>query len=309
MTTITSIHDKFLRAILTDKSIAIDYFRACLPEHLSTILDFSTLTQLPDTYVSKELRKTISDIVYSCRTKNRKQKVKISILLEHKSAPDKFTPIQIGSYIFSGFQRQIAQERQLSPIIPVLLYHGKDHWEYRTLSSLFQNLDPELRPFVPDYEFIFHNLGEIPDEQIETLENKFLHASLLALKYSQLQAELVKWIPTILSLAIGVRENLESNLIVYTFGVSGLKEEEIITLIEEIPVTIKSTVMNTLDIFVEKGKKIGLQEGLLKGHQEKTEKIVRNLVRSSGLTDEQIAGAAEVPVEYVARIRKELDEN
>ncbi len=56
--------------------------------------------------------------------------------------------------------------------------------------------------------------------------------------------------------------------------------------------------MNTLDIFVEKGKKIG--------YQENTEKIVRNLVKSSGLTDEQIAGAAEVSVEYVARIRKEL---
>lgn len=129
---------------------------------------------------------------------------------------------------------------------------------------------------------------------------------MLALKYSQLKAELVKWIPTILSLAMDAEKNLQSNIIVYTFGVSGLKEEEINRLIEEIPLTVKSTVMNTLDIFIEKGKKIGHQDGIIEGDKKKTDKIVRNLVKSSGLTNEQIASAAEVTVDFVARIREAL---
>ncbi len=48
----------------------------------------------------------------------------------------------------------------------------------------------------------------------------------------------------------------------------------------------------------------GREEGL----EEKTEKTVRNLVKASILTDEQIAGALEVSVDYVARIRRELSE-
>ncbi len=43
-----------------------------------------------------------------------------------------------------------------------------------------------------------------------------------------------------------------------------------------------------------------------KAAEANTEKIVRNLVKLSGLTNEQIAGAAEVSVQYVARIREEL---
>ncbi len=69
--------------------------------------------------------------------------------------------------------------------------------------------------------------------------------------------------------------------------------------------------MNTLDVFVEKGIKIGQekgrQEGRQEGRREKTENAVRNLVKASILTDEQIAAALEVTVDYVVRIRKELE--
>jgi predicted transposase/invertase (TIGR01784 family) len=307
MPTIASIHDKFLRAILSNRDIAIDYFKVCLPQNVAEMLDLSTLTQLPDTYISKELRKTASDIVYACRAKRSKQELRISLLLEHKSTPEKFTPVQILSYIASGHLKQIAQDNNISPIIPVLLYHGKEGWPYRTLASLFKDISEDLGPFIPDYDYIYHDLGEITDEQINALENKFLQASFLALKYSQLKEHLIKWIPTILSLAMGSGENLNHNIIVYIFGVSGLKEEEINEILEDVPANIKHTVMNTLDIFVEKGKKIGLEEGLDKGRQEKTETVIRNLLQSSGLSEEQIASAAEVTVAYVAQIREELD--
>ncbi len=294
MTDIASIHDKFLRAILSDKEIAVSYFRHCLPRHIAGLLDLSTLTQLPDSYISKELRETISDIVYTCRAKGSSKELKISLLLEHKSKPEKFTPVQLGSYLFSGHLKQIAQDRKLSPIIPILLYHGRERWRYRTLVTLYKNLDDELRPFIPEYDYIYQDLGEIPDEDIQLLDNKFLQASLLALKYSHLKEQLLKWIPTILALAMDTQKNLRSNLIVYTFGVSSLREDRIIRIMEDVPVNTKNTVMNTLDIFVEKGKR------------ENTEKIVRNLVRLSGLSDEQIASAAEVTVDYVARIRESI---
>lgn len=66
------------------------------------------------------------------------------------------------------------------------------------------------------------------------------------------------------------------------------------------PGKIKDTVMradaqSTLDIFVEKGRK------------EEREKTARNLIRISSLSDEQIAAATDLPLDYVSRIRKELE--
>lgn len=284
-----------------NQQVALDYFRSCLPEQVLQKLDFTTLRQLPDTYVSKELQKSISDIVYACQRAGGGGEVKISLLIEHKSYLDKHTPIQIGSYIFSGLLKQIAEGEKPSLIIPILLYHGKARWEYKTLSSLFQELEPELLRFVPDYHYVFNNLGEVPDEQIQALHNKFLAASLLAMKYSVLKDHLKPLIPTILKLASEIDQNLQTSLIVYTFVNSELSEQQIIEMITALPTQIKETVMSTLDIFVEKGRK----EGKIEGQQEKTENAVRNLIKQSLLTDEQIASALEVTVNYVTNIRKQ----
>ena len=299
----TAVHDTFIRAILADKEIAVDYFRTALPAYIVERLDFSTLTQLPDTYISKELRKTVSDIVYSCSLKDGSGTIKISLLIEHKSYIDKYTSVQVGAYIFSGLLKQIGnKEKKLSLIIPILLYHGREKWEYRTLSDLFEDLDPELRQFIPDYEYIYHNLGEISDEAIQALHNKFLAASFLALKYSQIKDKLERWIPTILTLALEDSRNLQNNLIIYTFGSSGLKEDRILAIVKELPRKIKDTVMSTLDIFVEKGRK----EGHLKGRQEEREKAVRNMIHEEFETG-VICKILEVTPEYVVRIRKEME--
>ncbi|MBX2921335.1 MAG: Rpn family recombination-promoting nuclease/putative transposase [Chitinophagaceae bacterium] len=106
--------------------MASDYFKNYLPAAISRQLDFTSLEQLPDTYLSGELKKTMSDIVYSCLRKDGKGAVKVSLLIEHKSYPDKYTPVQIGSYIFSALQKQATAKEPLSLVIPVLLYHGKD---------------------------------------------------------------------------------------------------------------------------------------------------------------------------------------
>jgi len=292
-----------------NRQIALDYFAACLPEYILEKLDFSTLRQLPDTYVSKELQKSISDIVYACKRAGGVGEVKISLLIEHKSYIDKYTPIQIGSYIFSGLLKQIAEGEKPSLIIPILLYHGKVRWEYKTLVSLFDELEPDLLQFVPDYQYVFHNLGKITDEQIQALNNKFLAAALLAMKHSVLKERLSDLIPTILKLAGETDQNLQTSLIVYTFVNSELSEQQITKLIASLPTQIKETVMSTLDVFIEKGRKEGELKGKIEGQQEKTENAVRNLIKQSLLNDEQIASALEVPVKYVTDVRREIEDS
>ncbi|PWJ57951.1 putative transposase YdaD [Dyadobacter jejuensis] len=58
---------------------------------------------------------------------------------------------------------------------------------------------------------------------------------------------------------------------------------------------------------IEKGLEQGIEEGIAKGIEKGIEKTARNLVKSSILTNAQIASALEVSVEYVVNIRKEMD--
>ena len=300
MSKITSTHDKFVRAILADKSIAVDYFANYLPDYISNTLDFSSLTQLSDTYLSKQLQKTMSDIVYSCEQKNGKN-VRICLLIEHKSHPDKFTPVQIGSYIFSGLQKQIDSKERLSVIVPILFYHGHQKWKYRTLLDLFGGIESEWGKFIPDFDFVYNNLGEIPDKDVETINNKFLTASLLALKHSFKKDWLEENVFKILVLTQDANENLQDSLVVYLFSNSKLEENKIIELLEPLPSNLKTKIMSTLDIFVKKGR--------LEGVQETQVKIISNLIKTSSLSDSQIASAVDVSIDFVQKIRAGLHFN
>ena len=305
-----SIHDNFIRSIMADKNVARDYFQSFLPVSVKSLLDFRTLEQSSDTYVYKDLQKTMSDIVYTCQKKESNEQVKVCLLIEHKSYIDKNTPIQIGSYIFSGLMKQVMNKEKLSMVIPVLLYHGKGRWEYHTLENLFENLEPELKRFLPDFDYVYNNLGDLADEDVEALNNKFLVASLLALKYSFEK----KWLEVnavrLLTLSEGIEGNLQSGFIVYLFGRSGLEENKIVDILEDVPFKIRDKVMSTLDIFIEKGRKIGLEEGLEKGLEKgialgKSE-FVSNLLKNTDFDLSKIAALANVSEEFVRSIQANL---
>lgn len=123
------------------------------------------------------------------------------------------------------------------------------------MGSLFANLEKEWKRFIPDFDYIYNDLGSISDESVELLNNKFLVAALLALKHSFQKNWLNDNAGKVLVLTENATVNLQKSLIVYLFGNSALKEPRIIEILESLPFTLKETVMSTLDVFLEKGKK------------------------------------------------------
>ena len=303
MSSDASIHDSFIRSILSNKSIAVEYFKSYLPAHISSQLNFATLRQLPGTYLSEELQKTLSDIVYSCQRKGTKKAVKVSLLIEHKSYPDKYTPIQMGSYVFSALQKQVANKEPLSIVIPVLLYHGKGKWQYRTLAGLFEETDKDWQQYIPGFEYVYNNLGVLSDEAIERLNNKFLAASVLALKHSAEKDWLEQNASKLLILASEGPGALHKGFIIYLFSRGELKEQKVLN---SLPEPIKKTVMNTLDIYIEKGRKKGIEEGIEKGIEKGKEQVVRNLLSDTDFTIAKVAALANVTEAFVKKVRTAL---
>ena len=179
-----------------------------------------------------------------------------------------------------------------------MFYHGKEKWKYQTLVSLFKNLDPEWKKFIPDFDYIYNNLGEIPDKSVERINNKFLVASLLALKHSFQANWLEKNALKILVLTEEASENLQESFVVYLFSNSKLEEHKIIELLEPLPSHLKTKIMSTLDVFVKKGR--------LEGAEETQMKIIINLIKTSVISDSQIASAADVSIDFVQKIRSDL---
>ncbi|RAV27923.1 Rpn family recombination-promoting nuclease/putative transposase [Sinomicrobium soli] len=315
MADITAIHDKFVKKLLADTQVAADYFKTALPPHIAGKLDFSTLYRRPGNYVSKALEQTFSDIVYTCELKDRKEKVEISLLLEHKSAPDTYTPVQIGGYLFSAYRQQLLQRKLLTPVIPVLLYHGKKRWKYRTLDHLFDHLDPDLLVFLPKYEYIYHSLRDLSDKEIRAIENGFLIAALLLLKHAFDKPGLKSRLAEIFSIGLAQGSNAQQvSLVIYGFELVDLPEEQVKDILETLPSDIKDKVMSTYDLLVEKGRKEEraraqkLIEQERHKAQQKSYDIVSNLLASGKFTILEIAGFAAVTEDFVRKVSADLTE-
>src|SRR5690606_27907676 len=322
MAAISSPHDSFFRAIFGNRQMAVDYFQSALPAHIIALLDFSTLRRVPDSYVSGELEKTMSDVIYTCRRRDGRGSVSVCLLVEHKSRPDKFTPVQVGGYLFSGYQQQINEgHKKLTPIIPVLFYHGRQKWEYWTLDRLFDDLGDELLVFLPKFEYVYHNLRDTPDAVVEALRNQFLASALLVMKHSHNKAWLARNFLRMLLMALpSASTELQQAFLVYSFLQVEMNDEQLQDVIEELPITIKRKVMSTYDLLSEKGIEKGIEQGsergIEKGIKQGIEQgiaqgktaVVSNLIQQLGFDDDTAAGVAEVPVEFVKKVREDLNQ-
>ena len=103
--------------------------------------------------MDKELRESFSDLVYSA-TYRGTVAIKLSLLFEHKSYQPRYPHLQLLRYMLGIWETQRDQKLALTPVIPIIVYHGRESWQYRTLSELFAGADQELRRFLPSFDYL-----------------------------------------------------------------------------------------------------------------------------------------------------------
>ncbi|NWH06933.1 Rpn family recombination-promoting nuclease/putative transposase [Desulfobacter latus] len=175
-------HDSFFKKIFSDKLNVADFSKHVLPPELVKNLDLASLHLENTSYVDEELAKQFSDVVYSCVF--NQSEVRISLLFEHKSFPDRNLPYQILKYMVRIWNENLKQKTHFTPIIPIVLYHGKKAWQPEGLKSVFNTPSIELLPFIPDFQYIFIDLSRYTDEDIKLriFETVSLKMALLILK-------------------------------------------------------------------------------------------------------------------------------
>ena len=92
-------HDIFVKKSLSRKSIAAGLFKAYLPDHVKSLINFDSLKQEKSDMYSDLLGEDIVDILYSAKFNDKTGYIPIFLLIEHQSSHNAMMAFRIQKYI------------------------------------------------------------------------------------------------------------------------------------------------------------------------------------------------------------------
>ena len=291
-------HDEFFKASFGRLEIARDYLEQLLPKEVHQSLDLSQLERVNGSWVTPELAAYFSDVVYCCPLKEGKRQVWASFLFEHKSAVDAFPHLQLLRYLVETWQEQRQQKQHLTPIIPIVVYHGLRKWHKRDLSSYFgKGLPQSFLPFLPRFDYILTNVRALSDEQILELKKGLLINTLLMLKHIW-EPQFVLEHPDLIFIHLETQNlevrNFVVSLLAYLFKNTEIERETANRFIKHLPTDLNQNAMSTYDMIQA--------EGIEKGAELKEREVIKNLWALQEFSLEKIALLSGTSLERVIEV-------
>ena len=265
---INNPHDKFFKSFIYKKENAIDFLKVFLPGKLVQNIDFSTLTIENTSFIPDSLNEIFSDAIFKCKLKEDEKEFFISILIEHKSYPDKYIAIQLLNYITNAYLEQLKSSDQFNLVIPFIYYHGKENWTYKPLSDIIDGLPDYLKGYAPSFDTIFIDLNRMSEGALQKINNIMLLSALYMQKFSFNEDILIARITDILSFGEKVDNNdwnFIRNIFVYFNELVEIDVASLKSIIEGLPQNTKKEIMTTYQKIKQEGRREGRQEGVKKG--------------------------------------------
>jgi len=191
-------HDYFGRVTIGDPLIAGDLLRHYADAIIAKHVDLNYLLAEPTQFFGpadpirgpKEVK---LDVPYIARLHDKEWKSEVLIVMEHKSSPSLYCPLQLGVYaLLSLYKRwtdagRPSSRRKLKLPIPimVLLYCGEEDLSDGVIcfQDMFEHIPDELKPLVPQFFLVVINLKKFhydslpgkPETQavVETMKRAF----------------------------------------------------------------------------------------------------------------------------------------
>ncbi|ENN8376224.1 TPA: Rpn family recombination-promoting nuclease/putative transposase [Providencia rettgeri] len=300
--TTSTIHDAAFKGFMTNIANARDFFEIHLPEHIKSLCDFNTLSLTNSSFIDKQLRSRLSDVLYSVRTSQGEGY--IYLLVEHQSTPDKLMAWRLMHYAFLAMNQHMQQGNTTLPIVvPILFYHGgRSPYPYTQLWTECFPL-PEIAHELYTQPFPLVDITVIDDNEL--VNHRKIAVMELAMKHKYLRDEFQQVLP-LLAKALNKHYNSDNDIITilnYLFiALDSHNFEQVIQVLGEQTEKHKETIMNIAQRLQDKGRQEGrqegLQEGFKKGKEEANIATARNLLeqgvsieiimKSTGLSREKL---------------------
>jgi predicted transposase/invertase (TIGR01784 family) len=240
-----------------------EYTQNYLPRDVVDPLDLTSLELHKESFIDEELREHQSDLLCRVRQTNGEDAF-LYLLLEHKSYPDQWVALQLLRYKLRTWDQLRTGSEKLSPILPVVLYHGTSSWNApRSLVELVHT--PDLwRRYVADFEYLFFDLSRMQDSSFTGRAP--LIAALLILKHifaSDLEIQFVRivrllWEGLDRQIALTYLEVI----VRYATASGKMNEQSVKRTLRQAVSEGEKTLATWIDKYIEQGLQQGLQQGV-----------------------------------------------
>ncbi len=280
---VTHIHDKAFRHALTSPCFCNSLFDMILPEHIKKELDLSAITLLRESFVDENLRKLISDGIFSIPFKE--QDDAMVAIVEHQSTHNHSMIIRMEEYKQSIIKAALAErnneELVFVPLIyAVVLYHGRG--PYKAATSLEALVRYPVRWPRPEYNNSYEvfNLHEMDDDAFQQYD--WAGALCFAFKHirdKDGEESLRQLLMLLNDLTSQGSDGFAKFVLEYFCSVTDLSDPVIENVISQYQrsQSPEEKSMSTLDKIIAYGRRegieIGRQEGRQEGRREMLEKL------------------------------------
>ncbi len=298
--TVQNPHDRFFRASFGRPEIARNYLEEYLPTNISRSLNLNNLVLQDSSFLDGTMQEHQTDLLYQVQLTTGKQAF-IYFLFEHKSYPDTMVALQLLRYMIRFWERQVKENNKLSPIIPLVIYHGEKPWRISTDFLDLVDAPAALRSYLPSFSYHLSDFSHLSDEEIRgKIWLRVCLATLRAIFNPHLREELgdlvslmfqlskkqtgVEYIRTILYYLSKVtervsRKDLQAALL--RQGAQG--ESAMATIAQEF---IEQGIEKGIEQGIEKGIEQGIEKGIERGIKQVAIRLLKlhNVVTVSELT-------------------------
>ena len=289
-------HDRFFKELFSKKEEVIEFIAKTFPKEIVEKIDLQSLELDKTEYVDSKLRTNYSDIVYNSKY-GKNTNIKISLLFEHKSYPETFPHLQLLGYMLKIWETQIKQKQSITPIIPIIFYHGKQKWVKQTFDTYFDDIDETLQNFIPKFEYQLVDTFEYSDDEIIKLfSNLQLQMGLLILKNIYNEQKIIQEVDKIFGeinqlLQTEQGEQFFEAIVSYLYYATNLETPKMVE-------KMRTISPNAGEKFVSTAMRLKM-EGRLEGRLEGMKKVAFSMIQEN-IPDEVILKVTKLT-------QKELD--
>ena len=268
-------------------------------------VDFSTLKELKNKYVTDENKYRENDIIYEIKIKN--ETLYFYILLEFQSTVDKFMPVRMLTYIMLFYQDLIKKSAakkvkldKLPAVFPILLYNGEDKWTTPSeLKDLIEVRYEALGKYIPNFAYYKIIENEFSQESLKEIDS--INAALFGVETTKDPEEISD---CVLRLTQVLKREASPELrmdfrpwINQLIRGCGIKPKEVNKIMKELEEGNVTNLESNLKKMKEEAEKKGIEKGSERTRKEERakaakerKKIAENL-RGLGISEAKIKEA------------------
>ena len=308
------IHDAFFKEIYSQTKYCLDIFRLIFTPKQFALFDWDTLISEATVAVDSKWKETRADLVFSVKLKQIKKPVRIIFLLEHKSYQNPMLLKQLLAYQVDRYLKEDC------PIIPILVYHGREKAWRATLSfqKSLVDLTPEIeREFGQNIFNFTCKLLNIQNIDVQRGKARTLTSRpiLYILRHIwQVDATVLAQLFKIgEKLTAEERDVLVKRSIDYARGYNRSLTWQVVERIEQdtikneekkIMPVLKSFLDEAVEEAVEEGLKKGLKKGLEKGLEKGRQEVALKMIKG-GVDLRTILDCTGLSEKELERLRKQ----